>query len=71
MQIIVVSVGDHLSDVETILTAIVFIRSIVAILHAIAVLITVDTLPVSAYELGRRTSCRNTEINRYYYSHIL
>lgn len=65
MQITVISAGDHLSDVETILTAIVFIGSIVAILHAIAVSVTVDALPVSAYEFGRRTSCTQKEIDYY------
>lgn len=66
MRIIVMSVGDRLSDVETILTAIVFIGSVVAILHAIAVFVTVDTLLVPAFELGRRTSCTEKEIVNYY-----
>lgn len=66
MQITAMSVGDYLSDVETILTAIVFIGSIVAVLHAIAVFIIVDTLPVSAYELVRRASCTQKEIIDYY-----
>lgn len=61
MQIIAMSAGDHLSNVKTILTAVVFIGSIVAILHAIAVFVIVDALSVSAYELGRRTSCTKKE----------
>jgi len=63
MQITVMSASDHLSDVKMILTAIVFIGFIVAILHAITEFVTVDTLPVSAYELSRRTSCIQKEID--------
>lgn len=66
MQITVMSAGDHSSNVEAILTAVVFIGSVVAILHAIAVFVTVDALSVSAYELGRGTSCTQKEIVDYY-----
>lgn len=66
MQITVMRVGDHLSNVEAILTAIVFIGAIVTILYAIAIFVIVDALPVSAYELGRRTNCTEKKIVDYY-----
>lgn len=56
MQIIKIKMSDYFSNVETILTAIEFIRSIVTIVHAIAMSVRIDTLSVSAYEFGRRAS---------------
>lgn len=66
MQIIRMNMSDYFSNVETILTAIEFIRSIVTILHAIAMSVRVDTLSISAYEFGRRASYAQKEDTNYY-----
>lgn len=44
----------------TLLTAVVLVGTVVAIRHAIAVVVPVDALSVSAYELRRQASCTHT-----------
>lgn len=66
MQISRMNVNDYFLNVETILTAIVFIRSIITIGHAIALSVSVDALSVSAYELGRRAGYSQKEDTNNY-----